>query len=204
MTEPCCKGVLLLPAVAAVRGAIKAERIRREEVEARLEAEDLMYLDEKVSPTSWYPVGSLGRYLDITVRLAGGPSEAVHRKLGEIAADSTRASGMYQQHEFEEGTLSDWSSADIKRFSRLLATIWRAFYNFSDWRISVEEEERPGGAKSTVARVDWEGVGPLSNALCPITAGFTKRLFDRAVGSEVLIEHQLVSDDVFRYEIWRV
>lgn len=197
--EPSCKGVLLASAVSAVRAAISRGAIQRALAESRLAAEDLRFLDENVEPTRWYPVRALGGYLELTAVVAGGTSDAIYDKLGEVSFQITRSSGFYQQLDFEEGVLRGGSPYDFKRFARLLASIWGAFYNFSSWRVDLPEEGDRGG--SWIGEAHWMDVVVLHPCLCPTTGGFIRAIFERATGSRVRVQCELPSRDHFLFRL---
>jgi hypothetical protein len=129
----------------------------------------------------------------------GGDDEPTYEKLGRIALETTRASGTYQQLDFEDGRLRGCTPSDFKLFSRLLATIWGSFYNFSTWRLEMSDPA-PGSGEMRVI-VHWEDVGPLPASLAPTTRGFIRALFEHASLSEVDIDGGRVSPDHFRYVI---
>jgi len=200
MNEPCCKGLLLASAVMPVRSAIRHGVLQRDAVEARLEAPDVVFLDEKVDPTAWYPVGILGRFLDITAELLGGASDATYDRIGIMSFEAIRATGTYGQLDFEQGRLRGASMSDFKLFAKLLASIWGAFYNFSRWDVEMAEPDDPQGR---LADVHWKDVGPLPGCLCPITRGFIRALYGRAMEGPVDVTSEQLAPDHFLYTICR-
>lgn len=63
--EPSIKGVLVQLVVDAINQLVAEGRLSRETLEARLEADDLRILDQKVLPGLWYPLKSFDRLLDV-------------------------------------------------------------------------------------------------------------------------------------------
>lgn len=130
------KGILLLGPVAAVRKAIRKGKLTTEQVEHALEEPDLIYLKEKVQPTSWYPVEIMGRYLELQASLESGPRDEVLYEFGIQAlyytqyTQSTQSRNRYQQLDVVTGSLEGASTAQMRMTTRKLLSVWGAFYNF--------------------------------------------------------------------------
>jgi hypothetical protein len=130
---PSVKGILLLGPVAAVRKAICKGKLTTAQVEHALEEPDLIYLKEKVQPTSWYPVEIMGRYLELQASLESGPRDEVLYEFGIQAlyyTQYTQSRNRYQQLDVVTGSLEGASTAQMRMTTRKLLSVWGAFYNF--------------------------------------------------------------------------
>jgi hypothetical protein len=138
---PSIKGTAIQSVADDLQALIASGRITRQWIEARLEAEDLRILDEKLLPGVWYPLASYRRLTEILIEVDGGgrPDYVVRR--GARAAERLFAAGLYLQLERgeelgaqkrERGEL--WS----EREGNLIASIAGAIFNVSRWRFRVD------------------------------------------------------------------
>lgn len=181
------RGILLAGAVSLVRKAIREGDLLREHVEARLEGPDHAFLDEKVDPAEWYPVVTLGHYLDVLADLAGGDRREALMALGRDAADMTAHSGEYGQLA-RDRTVSERPS-EVLRYGRLVTTVITHFYDFS--RMSFG----PHPAEPEAFQIDWYDVGdlPESNRLC--AEGFIDRVAEYASAMPLAVASDRPSPD---------
>ena len=123
------KGIFVAGAVASVRKAIREGRVAREQVEARLEAQDVPFLDEKVDVGLWYPVATLGHFLDVLADLDGADRETAFIEIGRAAADMAAHTGRYGQ--LDPTRKAGESATEVLRYGRLVTSVITAFYDFS-------------------------------------------------------------------------
>jgi hypothetical protein len=161
MSDPSVKGILLAATVAGIQGAIADGRISRVQVEVQLDAEHIPYLDEKLEPTRWYPVGVIGAMSEVLAGIVGGLPEDAFRRLGAAGVEIVRRSGLYQQADFAPGSLCGANATQRKAFARVTASVWPAMYDFGRTRVESE-------AGSGAILVHYEDV-----AACPEPIRFT-------------------------------
>ncbi len=187
------KGIFLAGAVSTVRKAIREGRALREQVEARLDGPDLPFLEEKVDPTLWYPVTTLGHYLDVLADLEGGDPRQALINIGRRAADMAARTGRYQQLS-RERTIGE-SPSDVLRYGRLVTSVITAFYDFS--RMSFG----PHPTEPNTFQIQWLDVAdlPESNRFC--AEGFIDRVAHHASESRFEVTSARPSPDHIQFSI---
>ncbi|MDH3687535.1 MAG: hypothetical protein OEP95_14980 [Myxococcales bacterium] len=163
------KGILLATTVQGIHGALGAGSLKRETVEARLEARDLALLEEKIDPTRWYPVDAIANLTELLAGVLGGPRDLALRRLGEAAVEILRSNGTYRQLAFEPGSLKPGDPAELRSAGRLIASVWPAFYDFGTTRIESE-------AESAVILLHFEDLGSCPSPVRHTIEGFTARV----------------------------
>jgi hypothetical protein len=174
MTTPSIKGTAYLSAHADVNALVARGAVRREDLELALEAEDLRLLEEKVTPTAWYPIASYGRLLDLLCKKeARGDVEGYLVARGEKAGERIAASGIYQQLDASAESLG-------LRTGRLVVTVAGLIYNFTSWHF-----EREGSTLGHFSiRVD--DAADFPDAARITTQGFIQYASTRIVGRPML------------------
>jgi hypothetical protein len=130
---PSLKGTVFQGAPEDLRRLVAEGRVRREVLEARLDAEDIALLDEKIQPTAWYPIASYGRMVELLAELEGaGDREAYLVSRGARAGKRLSESGVYQQLETTSENLGP-------RVGKIIITVANVFYNFSSWHFEPGE-----------------------------------------------------------------
>jgi len=174
------KGIFVAGAVASVRKAIREGRVDREQVELRLDPNDVPFLDEKVDVTLWYPVATLGHFLDVLADLRGGDREEALRRLGHEAADMAAHTGRYAQLDLTRK--AGESPTEVLRYGRLVISVITAFYDFSRMRFG------PDPADCGAFQIDWYDVAdlPESNRFC--AQGFIERIGQHAAHGDLLVQ----------------
>jgi len=96
---PSIKATGFQSAADDLKKLVDAGRISRAEVEARLRVEDLRFLDKQLAATTWVPIDTYARLVQILIEVeANGPAEAYLHARGTRAAqrlhraDSTASS----------------------------------------------------------------------------------------------------------------
>jgi hypothetical protein len=138
--RPAIKGTGFGSAVADVESALESGELTSDQLEARLQAEDLQLLKAKVLPGDWYPISTYGRVLDLLCEAVGRGSLQYHVMRGRRAAERLTSSGIYHQLDkalqIKEGTRSDWQEGA----ARVMLTMTRALFNFMEWRYERDPE----------------------------------------------------------------
>ena len=97
MAAPSIKGSAFQSVVSDLVGLIEAGRISRETAEARLEADDLRLLDDKILPGVWYPIASYRRMTELLWEVEGNRAPAYLMARGARSAERLFEAGLYQQ-----------------------------------------------------------------------------------------------------------
>lgn len=176
---PSVKGVLLLGPVSAIRKAIREGRLTTERVEHALEEPDLIFLEEKVQPTSWYPVEIMGRYLELQASLEPEPRDEVLHEFGVKALYYTQGTNRYRQLNIETGELEGANPTERRMTTRKLLSVWGAFYNFGRFEMSHDDEGKP--------IVVYLEVEALPEAIRPTIEGFMSAISSQVTGREVRV-----------------
>jgi len=181
------KGIFVAGAVASVRKAIREGRVAREQVEARLEAQDVPFLDEKVDIGLWYPVATLGHFLEVLADLGEGDRETAFIEIGRAAADMAAHTGRYGQ--LDPTRKAGESASEVLRYGRLVTSVITAFYDFS--RMSFGPD--PNDARAF--QIDWYDVAdlPESNRFC--AQGFIERIAHHASRGDMQVTSQRPARD---------
>ena len=138
---PSIKGTAIQSVAEDLKALIASGRIAREWIEARLDAEDLRILDDKVLPGMWYPLASYERLTQILIEVDGGgkPDYVVRR--GARAAERLFAAGLYLQLERGEeigAQKRERGEGWTEREGNLVASIAGAIFNVSRWRFRID------------------------------------------------------------------
>jgi hypothetical protein len=168
MAGPSIKGAAFQAVVTDVQALLEKGRLARDTLEARLEAEDLRILEEKVVPSSWYPIETYRRLTELLLEVEGGgrPQYVVER--GARAAERLFRAGLYRQLRFGDERsvlLKQGSDSWTQHDGTLMATLAGAIFNFSRWRFEVIDAARrayrvvasDAGALPEVARLAAQG-----------------------------------------------
>jgi len=167
-SRPSIKGILLQLAVEAVDRLCGAGLLDRQQLEARLQAEDLALLEQKVVPGVWYPVATLSRILEITTHgdvREGGLQAVVD--VGVRAAKRLFASQIYKDYvTTTEGFSPRGAGAALVRVAPLLC-------NFTQWTYHADPEP------SDTFRIEVRNATEFSDLLRYIAQGCIQYLGER-------------------------
>ena len=186
------KGLLLLGSAATLRAALESGRLTRDELEVRLEPEDLPWVEEKLDPTRWYPVASLGRMTELVVSVKGGARVPTLRAIGEKAAEDVRAQGTYAQMSFDEGAVREATLLEMKSFARQTATIHNALFDFGRPVVELDEEREH-------ILIRYEDVRGYPEATRISGEGYTSRMASWALGRPCRVRAEDVQPDAFTF-----
>jgi len=172
---PSVKGAIFQMAVEAVKQAIQGGRISEDEVEVKLEAEDLRFLDEKILMGTWYPVDSFDRMVQLTSGsiTAEYPDYLVRR--GRKAADQLLGNQIYRRFNDTIEERGDQGGASVLTLAQLMM-------NFSSWELLPYES---GDTSHFVIEVTE--AGPMPDVLRYTAQGFIERVAELMVGSPMQV-----------------
>jgi hypothetical protein len=142
--RPSIKGTALISAVTDLQALLDAGRLRKEQLEARLLAEDLAILEAKILPGDWYPIESYGRIIDLLGEIEGG-GDAYHIQRGRRAAERLLKSGIYRQL---DRAIEKRKEQDKTALTGIMLTVGRSLYNFGAWELLRDQ--------STATRLRFE------------------------------------------------
>lgn len=168
------KGVLMLGAVVSARRLRDRGAISREALEARLSAEALELIDQKVEPTRWYPVGPFCELIELDWDVVGRRDPAYLERQGEVAAERLFDRGTYQQLDFAQRSGKVETRDGLIRQSRLITTITGALYDF----LTFEVDLGPNALEVVFGRAEHFG-----DCLIHTTVGFMNQI-NRRQGSK--------------------
>ena len=172
---PSVKGAVFQMAVEAVKQAVEADQIPKEELELQLEAEDLRFLDEKILVGRWYPVDSFDRLVQVT----GGPAAAEDPnylvRRGRRAADQVLGNQIYGHFNDTIEERGDQGGASVLTLAQLMM-------NFSRWELLPY---RNGDASHFVIKVTE--AGPMPDVLRYTAQGFIERVAELMVGGPMKV-----------------
>jgi hypothetical protein len=189
---PSIKGTAILGVVEDLHRLVATGRIRRDRLEARLDAEDLRILDDKLLPGMWYPLGSYQRLTEILIEVdgAGRPDYVVRR--GARAAERLFAAGLYLQLERGEeigAAKRERGEGWTEREGNLVASLAGAIFNVSRWRFRVDADD------PTVHRIEAVEAEELPEVSRLAAQGFIEYTATRLSGAPVRVTSERTGRD---------
>jgi hypothetical protein len=164
------KGSLVLGAVVSVRRLRNGGKVSAESLEARLSAEALGLIDQKIEISRWYPIAPFCELIDLDWEISGAREPAYLENQGIAAADRLFDSKIYQQLDFAERSGKVESREKLVRQSRLITTITGTLYDFLTFEVDL-------GPNSL--EIVFGNAGAFSDALLHTTVGFMNRINER-------------------------
>src|SRR5262245_39046333 len=195
---PSIKGTAFQSVVEDVQGLLSAGRIRRAELEARLEAEDLRILDDKMLPGLWYPLATYRRLTEVLLEIEGGgkPDYVVRR--GARAAERLFAAGLYLQLERGEeigARKRERGEGWTAREGNLVASLAGAIFNVSRWRFAVDPDE------PAVHRIEASEAAELPEVSRLAAQGFVEYTASRLSGAPIRVTSERVGRDLIVFTL---
>lgn len=149
MVQPSVKGTIVAGVSESLAALRDAGRVTNEELEARLEPEELALLEGKVNTAAWYPMTSYARLLQTLGDVDGGGRPGYFVERGRFNARRLMDAGLYEQL----GFLLRWSESvgdgprdpaalvsSYKRNLKLVITLASSIYNVGRWCIETDED----------------------------------------------------------------
>jgi len=134
MQQPSIKGAAFCGTVARLQACLESGQATQKQVELRLEAQDLRFLEEKIEPSLWYPIASAGRIDELVVERSGREREEFFVACGLEEVDSVFSSGLFE-------TLIEGARKMETRAPEALTHLASLGFNFGRWS---SEEVSPG------------------------------------------------------------
>jgi hypothetical protein len=184
MAAPSIKGSAFQSVVHDLTRLIQAGKIARETAEARLEAEDLLLLDDKILPGLWYALASYRRMSELLWEVEGMRDPAYLMARGARSAERLFEAGLYQQMQRGEelGAAKRergeaWSEFD----GNLMTSLAGSIFNVSRWRYRRHPED------VNVNRIEVTGARDLPEVARWAAQGFIEYMASRMTGVNVLV-----------------
>lgn len=175
MAGPAIKGSAVTALVEDVARCIDEGRASLEEVEAKLEPEDVALMEEKISPAKWYPIDQYRRLTDLLFELTGEGRdfETYLKERGAAAAERLMQSGLYQQLDYSSGQADanseQTSREQLRRETRLRLSLIAGMINRGTPH-TAPDPERPDQI-----RIELRDASELPDCLGHTIAGFIER-----------------------------
>jgi hypothetical protein len=192
MAAPSIKGTAFQTVAMDLAKLIREGRIAREVVEARLEAEDLRVLDDKILPGLWYPLACYRRMTELLWEIEGKRDPAYLLARGARAAERLFEAGLYQQmrrgeemgaekRERNEG----WTEFD----GNLMTSLAGAIFNVSRWRYRRHPED------PNVNRIEVSEAAELPEVSRLAAQGFIEYTASRLTGADMRVTSERPTPD---------
>ncbi|HYB12149.1 MAG TPA: hypothetical protein VEG67_01685 [Myxococcota bacterium] len=131
MTVPSVIGLGFQSAVDDLQRLLDTRQLTREELEEQLTPDDLIIVESKIVPTSWIPVDTYRRVVDILVSIeAQGDPEGYLFQRGWRAAERLHKAGLYSQF---DASAEKWGL----RVGKLIVTLGHDLWNFTKWEFEL-------------------------------------------------------------------
>lgn len=168
-----------------------AGRISRAEIEARLRAEDMRYLDKQLAATTWVPIDTYARVVDILVELeANGYPEVYLHNRGIRAGQRLHKANIYRQFEASTET---WGN----RVGKIVTTMSTVLYNFTRWTFEL-------GEGKGIWRITVDEAALFPEVARFTTQGFIEYASRTVSGGNEVVTSERVSRDKLVYNGVRV
>ena len=152
MLQASVKGTLVQAVVQSLVRLRDAGRVKDEELEVRLGAEEFALLDSKINTAGWYPMASYNRFLELLGDIEGGGSPAYFVERGRANARHLMDAGLYEQLSFvgrwtesvRSGSVDEpTAAASYTSKLKLVITLAASIYNVGRWVVEPDEDH-PG------------------------------------------------------------
>jgi len=132
-TTPSIKATGFQGAADDLKVHLDSGRLPRAELEARLERDDLRYLDKPLAASTWVPIETYRRVVEILIELEadGAPELYLHGR-GVRSAERLHKIGLYRQF---EASVDTWGA----RVGKIATTMAAVIYNFTRWTFETGE-----------------------------------------------------------------
>jgi hypothetical protein len=192
MAAPSIKGTAFQTVVLDLAKLLRERPGAREIVEARLEAEDLRLLDDKILPGLWYPLAGYRRMTELLWEIEGKRDPAYLLARGARAAERLFEAGLYQQmlrgeemgaekRERNEG----WTEFD----GNLMTSLAGAIFNVSRWRYRRHPDD------PNVNRIEVSEAAELPEVSRLAAQGFIEYTASRLTETDVRVTSERPAPD---------
>jgi hypothetical protein len=179
------KGSVFAGVVEEVRKLLAGEVVSRRQAARWLRPEDLAFLDQAISVSSWYDIRSYARMGELLRDVAGEGSNEYLRQQGRQTARRLLEAGLYGQLEYLHRTEVSRATDAKARFEafgrdlRLLTSLSASILNFSRW-VAEPDPERPRRYRIVVSDAD-----DFPEVLCWRSDGFVNEMATRHDDAEL-------------------
>lgn len=141
-TPPSIKATGFQTAADDLQVHLDSGRLPHTELEARLERDDLRYLEKQLAASTWVPIATYRRVVEVLIELEadGAPELYLHGR-GIRSAERLHKIGLYRQF---EASVDTWGV----RVGKIATTMAAVIYNFTRW--TFESGETHGDFKIVV------------------------------------------------------
>ena len=182
------KGTAIASVVEDVNRLLAEGRLSRDDLEVRLERDDLVLLDEKVFPSNWYSLGSYGRLTQVLFEAEGKGSVDYLVERGRRAAERLRQGGLYAAQ--LKVDRDRWG----ERVGNMMVPLGPAIYRDTFWRIELTDgADGVSFAIEVDVQADFPDLGRLQ------TQGFIEHAATYASGGPVQVTSERVSPTRIRF-----
>jgi hypothetical protein len=181
------KGALLAGVVGEVQQLLEQGKLDREELEARLEAEDLSIIDGKLLLGAWYAVDAMGRIFDLLWEETDPQELEVPRERGRRTARQLAESGIYRQVQVSR-------ERQGREFGRILTSLAGTMFNFMRW----DYESDDGGRSSRVIVSEAAAWPEVMRLACE---GFVETLVAASGGRPVRVTSRRQTPDRVVFDV---
>lgn len=189
MPAASIKGTAFQSVVEDLQGLLASGRVTREWIEARIDADDLRILDDKVLPGLWYPLATYRRLTELLVEIEGAGRADYVVARGARAAERLFAAGLYLQLERGEEIGADKRERGegwTEREGNLIASLAGAIFNVSHWRFRVDPQD------PAVHRIEVSEAEALPEVSRLAAQGFIEYTATRLSGGPVRVASERV------------
>jgi hypothetical protein len=188
MTVPSIKGTAWATVAEDLHRMLEDGRLSRDELEARMSAEELKLFEAKPLATRWYPVSAYRVLLAlIAEKEAKGKVEEYLTERGWRAAERLKEAGVYRQLDSDNGSDRSWS----QRVAGLISAISKLMYNFGSWTLEPPTDDSTfrvtlGDAKAFADECRYTAAGFLGFAATMIAGAPVKVTSQRPAPDRVV------------------
>jgi hypothetical protein len=191
MAVPSIKGAAIQSLFEDILQLEAKGRISAEELEARLEAEDLACLRAKLDVARWYPLTTYDRCTRLLCDHHGGDRESFLRQRGEAAGKRLTDSGIYPQLELADRIDKERAAQRLLADVKLMVTVFGSMLSVGKLVASQDEAGQ--------LRLEIQGATPLPDVLAPVILGMVNHLATRIDGSQKSYRFERVTADLWVY-----
>lgn len=186
MTQPSIKATTFQKVVDDVRELVAKGDVSRAEIEARLPAGDLPWLDAHHAATAWIPIDVYERLVELLAELvAPGRREEYLIERGAQAAERLAGLGIYAQ-------LDATTEHVGRRIGNMIVTVAGMIFTFGNWRYASLEDHD--------FEIRVEDAAAMPDAARLAVQGFVAYVATRATGAPIRVSSRRPRPDfvVFR------
>lgn len=169
MHEAGIKGSGFESAVADVKRLLEEGRIGAD----ALAPDDRVYLEEQILPSSWYPLASYARFVELLLDCEGGGDVEYLVERGRLAAERLYHAGLYRRL---EATIDRWG----ERFGPLMETLGAAMFSPTRWSVKRKDDA------TSPTHIEVDVPADFPECARHSSQGFIEFLGCRAAGARVV------------------